>query len=86
MPAAGAASCNCSNLAYQPVCGKDGFTYSSSCQAACLNVDVAYNGACNKGEWAMLGPRACISRPARPHIAAVQSSKMPHTAQLKVLL
>jgi hypothetical protein len=73
---AGTNKCNCSDLAYTPVCGKDGYTYSSPCQAACLKIDLAYQGACNKGEGASRKVHVQVSAGCSCHVAAVQASNM----------
>jgi Kazal-type serine protease inhibitor domain len=41
----GGGACVCSAI-YSPVCGVDGKTYASSCNAACAGVAVAHTGAC----------------------------------------
>ncbi len=41
----GGGACVCSAI-YSPVCGVDGKTYASSCNAACAGVAVAHAGAC----------------------------------------
>ncbi len=40
-------NCVCINV-WQPVCGKDGKTYSNSCVADCAKVEVVSKGACKK--------------------------------------
>ena len=37
--------CLCRDV-YEPVCGDDGQTYSNYCRAKCVDVEVAYQGAC----------------------------------------
>lgn len=39
--------CVCAAI-YAPVCGSDGKTYSSECQAKCVNVSVASTGTCDE--------------------------------------
>ncbi|CAK0856455.1 unnamed protein product [Prorocentrum cordatum] len=41
----GAESCNCPYS--DPVCGEDGQTYDSTCQASCANIEPAYLGECD---------------------------------------
>ncbi|MBS1613555.1 MAG: hypothetical protein JST49_12105 [Bacteroidetes bacterium] len=33
---------------YRPVCGCDSTTYSNTCQARCVQVDIAYDSPCAK--------------------------------------
>lgn len=40
-------NCICPAVA-APVCGVDGNTYGNSCEAACANVEVAYDGMCSE--------------------------------------
>jgi hypothetical protein len=47
-------SCLCPAL-YQPVCGVDGRTYGTSCDAQCAGVAVAHQGACVDA-----GPVTCV--------------------------
>jgi len=46
--APGVSECMCAAI-YAPVCGFDGITYSSACDAACKKAAVASDGECGAG-------------------------------------
>lgn len=45
----GIGECQCTHGVEQPVCGRNGVTYESSCFAACDDVEVAFEGGCGTG-------------------------------------
>ena len=52
--------CECTDI-YEPVCGLDGQTYSSTCHADCLDMPVVHDGACFETELCTQGYEAtCI--------------------------
>src|SRR5690554_718660 len=57
-PGEGPEDCICPMI-HAPVCGEDGQTYGNSCQAACVDADVAYEGECrdNGGDQGCMCPR-----------------------------
>lgn len=45
----GEGQCVCADV-YAPVCGRDEKTYGNACEAGCVDIDVAYEGACKAAE------------------------------------